>query len=89
MIDLIHQGAEPEAIAQQDELVLVLSALPAHARQKLDRLGPFCVGELRLACERVEMRDERSDDLESTGILAEGLVEQLDAVSRPVAGPER
>lgn len=86
MIDLIHQGAEPQAVAQQDELVLVLCALPAHAGQELDRLGPLGMRELRLPSERMEVGDKRGDEFEGTGVLAEALVEQLDTVSRPRRG---
>ena len=86
MIDFVNEGAEPETVAQQDELVLVLRALPTDSRQELDRLGPLGVGELRLAGKRVEVGDERGDELERAGVLTEALVELLNAVSYHVHG---
>ena len=80
MVDLIHERAEAHTVAEEDKLVLVLRALLADAREELDRLGPFRVRELRLAREGVQMRDERSDQLESPGVFAEALVQLLYAI---------
>lgn len=89
VIDLVNESAEPQTVAQQDELVLVLCALPAHARQELDRLGPLSVRELCLPRERVEVGYKCGDELKRTGVLAEAFVELLDAVSYHVRGRVR
>lgn len=43
MIDLIKQCAESQAIAQQNELVLIIRALLPGTSEVLDRLRPFRV----------------------------------------------
>ena len=58
MVQLVHESAETQAIAQQDELVYRISTLLPHSREEADRLAPFCVGELGLPCEGVEVVDE-------------------------------
>lgn len=79
MVDLVHQSAEAQAVTEEDELVLVLSALLANARQELDSRRPFGVRQLRFARERVEVRDKRGDELERPRLLAEAFVEALHA----------
>ncbi len=79
MVDLVHKGAKAQAVTEKDELVLVLSALLADARQELDCRRPFGVRQLGLARERVEVRDEGGDELERPRLLAEALVEPLHA----------
>lgn len=77
VVDLVNQGAEAQAVTEEDELVLVLSALLADARQELDSCRPLGVRQLRLARERVEVRDEGGDELERPRLLAEAFVEAL------------
>ena len=79
MVDLVHKGAEAHTVAEEDELVLVLRALLAHPREELDGGSPLRVRQLRLARERVQVRDEPGDELERAGVVAERLVKLLDA----------
>lgn len=77
VVDLIHQGAEAQAVTEEDELILVLSALLADARQELDSRRPLGVRQLRFTRERVQVRDEGGDELERPRLLAEAFVEAL------------
>lgn len=77
VVDFVHQGAEAQAVTEEDELVLVLSALLANARQELDSRRPFGMRQLRFARERVQVRDQRGDELERPRLLAEAFVEAL------------
>ena len=80
MVDLVHERAEPQAVAQEYELVLVFGALLPDAREELDGLGPLLVRELRLARERVQAGYEGGNELQRAGVLAECLVQLLNAV---------
>ena len=79
VIDLVDQSAEAHTVAQQDKLILVFSALLARTGQELDCLRPFGMRKLGFAREHMEVRNERSDQLEGARIFAEALVQFLDA----------
>ena len=83
MVNLIHKRAEAHAIAQEHKLVLVLRALLPGTREEFDRLRPLLVRELRLARERVQVRDEGRDELERARVLAQALVQLLHAARVP------
>ena len=53
MVELVDERAEAEAVAQEDELVLVLGAFLARAGQVLYCARPFAVCRPRLARESV------------------------------------
>lgn len=80
MAQLIQQCTEAEAIAQQDELVLELGALLSRAREVLDRSQPLVVCRLRLARERVQVVDERREELQRARVRAELIVQPINMV---------
>lgn len=45
MVDLVDKRGEAEDVAEEDELVLIVRALLASAREELDGFQPFVVGE--------------------------------------------
>lgn len=45
VVDLVDERGEAEDVAEQDELVLVVRALLAGAREELDGVEPFVVSE--------------------------------------------
>ena len=80
MVDLVDERAEAEAVAEEHELVLVLGARLARAREELHRARPLGVRQLRLARERVQVRDERRRELERARVPAQAPVQLLHAV---------
>lgn len=79
MGDLVDEGGEAENVAEEDELVLVVRALLAGAREELDGVEPFVVGEQRLPCKRVEVVDEGLDQLQFPRVLDQAVVQRVDA----------
>ena len=83
--DRLGQHRQPEDVRQQDELLALVVALVTDAGQEVDRLLPLGDRQLDVAGERVQVPDERGQDLAQPGVRVrrEGLD---DCVSRGFLG---
>lgn len=86
VVELVDERAEAEAVAEEDELVLVLGTLLACAREVLDRTRPLVVHRPRLAREGVQVVHERREELEGTLIRAQLRVQLINMVRDRVLG---
>lgn len=63
MTEFIQQRAEPQTIAQQNELILELGAFFSSTRQVLDSCCPFLVRGLCLPRKRMKVIDQGGEEL--------------------------
>lgn len=80
MVELVNEGTEAHAIAEQHEFVLELRALLTSACEELDCSRPLSMRQPRLASKGVQMIDERREDLCGARILAELAMQLVDTV---------
>ena len=70
MVDRVDERRDAEHIRKEDELLALVVAYPAGARQEPDRRHPFVHGRLDLVHGRMKMSDERGHDLLQARIVA-------------------
>jgi hypothetical protein len=63
VVDGLHQHRDAEHVGEQDELLPRAVALVAGGGEKRDRLRPLALGELDILDERVQVPNQRPQDL--------------------------